>query len=112
MLESSSDCYMVRGVLLGLVIEGVLATAVTFAATSVATIGETLSLTGWWGATVVLSLATLLWKPVSALLFWSAQSAPFGRKEDHQSMIVGRVIGTLLGLGFGITVAGTLIGAF
>ncbi|MXN76745.1 hypothetical protein GR157_18650 [Burkholderia sp. 4701] len=96
---------------MGFVIEAVLATALTFAATYVAPIGSTLSLVGWWGATVALSLATLLWRPIPALLFRTEQPAPFAFKEDCQATIVGRVIGTLLGLGFGITVAGTLISA-
>ncbi|WP_126282616.1 hypothetical protein [Burkholderia stagnalis] len=111
MLDSSSDYYMVRGVLLGLAIEAVLATAVTFAATYVATIGNTLSLTDWWGTTVVLSLATLLWKPIFVLIFRTGQLAPFEFKEDYQATIIGRVLGIILGLGFGITVAGTLVSA-
>ncbi|KWO77951.1 hypothetical protein WM31_32560 [Burkholderia ubonensis] len=100
---------MVRSVLLGLVTEAVLAITVTFAATYVATMGKTLSIIDWWGATVVLSLAALLWKPVTALIFGTRHFAPLAFKADCRAMIVGRVVGTILGLGFGITVAGTLI---
>ncbi|KVS50702.1 hypothetical protein WK39_27975 [Burkholderia cepacia] len=108
MLESSSD-YMLKGVLLGLVIEAALATGVTVVSNSVVSIGDMASLTVWWSITVGLSLVVLLWKPVAALTFWTERLSPFVLKDDYRAMIVGRVVGVVLGLGFGITVAGTLI---
>ncbi len=108
MLDSSSD-YMIRGVLLGLVSEAALTAVVSLVANFFISVGNMWSLAVCWGLTVMLSLAILLWKPVSALIFWTVKPSPFLLKEDYRAMIVGRIIGIVLGLGFGITIAGTLM---
>ncbi|WP_155646112.1 hypothetical protein [Burkholderia diffusa] len=99
---------MLKGVLLGLLIEAVLALIVTVMSSSIVSIGSVCSLTDWWAITVVLSLVILLSKPIAALIFWSSRLSAFGLKEDYRAMVVGRTIGIVLGLGFGIIVAGTL----
>nr|WP_223964206.1 hypothetical protein [Burkholderia diffusa] len=108
MLGSSSD-YMLKGVLSGLVIEAALATAIIVASSSIDSIEDISSLMMWWGITVALSLVVLLWRPVTMLASGAKHLPPAVLEDDCRAMIVGRVIGVLLGLGFGIMIAGSLI---
>ncbi|MEX3984075.1 hypothetical protein AB4Y45_34520 [Paraburkholderia sp. EG287A] len=107
MLNSPSD-YLLRGALLGLLLEAVIAAPATLAARSITSHVTRLSLATWLIAALRLGLIVLLAHPVAQLTFRKAKRSPFLLEEDVRAMIVGRTLGTLLGLGFGVTAAITL----
>ena len=106
MLNSPSD-YLLRGTLLGLLLEAGIAALATMAARSL-TSHVSWGLACWLLAAIALGLVALLSTPVAHLTFMKAKRSPFLLDEDIRAMIVGRTIGSLLGLGFGVTAAVTL----
>jgi hypothetical protein len=107
MLNAPSD-YLLRGALLGLLLEAALAAPATLAARSMTSHVSGLTLAAWLVSALVLGLILLLGHPVAHLTFMKAKRSPFVLDEDLRAMILGRSLGTLLGLGFGVTAAITL----
>ncbi|WP_345817782.1 hypothetical protein AAGS40_29655 (plasmid) [Paraburkholderia sp. PREW-6R] len=102
MLATSSD-YLLRGSLQGLVLESALASAGMLVARSVdsSSLEMVVALLG----AVLCGMLILLWRPLFDLTVWKSRRSPFVLDEDVRATIGGRLIGLVLGLGFGITVA-------
>ena len=107
MLNSPSD-YLLRGALLGLLLEAVIAAPATLAARSMTSHVTGWGLATWLMAALVLGVVVMLGSPIAQLTFRKAHRSPFLLDEDVHAMILGRAIGLLLGLGFGVTAAVTL----
>ena len=107
MLLSSSD-YLIRGVLFGLVTECAMAALATIGAHTFNLTEDWRNIGVWLFAAVIGGSIILLWRPVSLLTISKKRQSPFLLEDDLRAVIAGRIVGTALGFGFGVTAAITL----